>query len=330
MILSISRRTDIPAFYSEWLMRRLRQGEVLVRNPMNYHQVGRILLDPRNTSCLVFWSKNPEPLLRQLSEIDALGYRSVFLFTLNAYGRDVEAHLPPLSQRLDTFRCLARVIGKDGVTWRYDPIFCNRRYTPDFHREAFASLAASLDGFTEHCIVSFIEMYKKCRCNMATLNPGDMSLEERLKLLQDLRDIAENHHIRLQSCAATEEFRPVINPGKCIDGELLARRFGTKLNVAKDRHQRSACGCTTSIDIGAYHSCPHGCLYCYANHNLASAQGNFTAHNADSPLLLGNLGDRDRVKDRTVPSISRGQDSLFQKDTERPRPRRASVAPKVE
>jgi hypothetical protein len=330
MILSISRRTDIPAFYSEWLMRRLRQGEVLVRNPINYHQVGRIFLDPRNTTCLVFWSKNPEPLLRQLSEIDALGYRSFFLFTLNAYGEDVEVHLPPLSQRLDTFRRLARVIGKEGVTWRYDPIFCTRRYTLDFHRRAFASLAASLDGYTERCIVSFIEMYKKCRRNMATLTPGDISLEDRLKLLRDLGDIAENHQIRLQSCAATEELRSVIAPGKCIDGELLARRFGTRLKVAKDRHQRSACGCNTSIDIGAYHSCPHGCLYCYANHNFGRAQDNFTAHNPDSPLLLGYLGDRDRVKDRTISSISRGQSVLFQSDEERSRPRRVSVAPKVE
>jgi Domain of unknown function (DUF1848) len=330
MILSISRRTDIPAFYSEWLMRRLRQGEVLVRNPMNYHQVGRIVLDSRNTSCLVFWSKNPGPLLAHLPEIDVLGYRSFFLFTLNAYGDDVEAHLPPLSQRLDTFRCLARLLGKDGVIWRYDPIFFNRRYTLDFHRQAFASLAASLGGYTERCIVSFIEMYKKCRRNMVSLAPGDISLEDRLKLLLDLRDIARTHHITLQSCAASEELRSVITPGQCIDGELLAKRFGTKFHVVKDKHQRTACGCNTSIDIGAYHSCPHGCLYCYANHNLGSAQANFAAHNPDSPLLLGNLGDRDLVKDRTMPSIARGQHSLFQKDAGNSQLLRASVAPKAE
>lgn len=330
MILSISRRTDIPAFYSEWLMRRLRQGEVLVRNPMNYHQVGRIVLDPRNICGLVFWSKNPEPLLTQLPAINALGYRSSLLFTLNAYGKDVEAHVPALSQRLETFRRLARVIGKNGVTWRYDPIFCNRRYTLDFHRQAFASLAASLDGFTERCIVSFIEMYKKCRRNMAPLAPGDISLEDRLKLLQDLSDIARNHHITLQSCAGGEELRSVIAPGKCIDGELLARDFGTRLHVAKDKHQRSACGCTISIDIGAYHSCPHGCLYCYANHNLGSAQSNFAVHHPDSPLLLGNLGDQDQVKDRTMPSIARGQNSLFHKDAGNSRLRRAPVVAKVE
>jgi Domain of unknown function (DUF1848) len=311
MILSISRRTDIPAFYSEWLMHRLRQGEVLVRNPMNYHQVGRIVLDPQNTSYLVFWSKNPEPLLEHLPEIDALGYRSSFLFTLNAYDEDVEAHLPALSQRLHTFRRLARSLSKDGVVWRYDPIFFNRRYTLDFHRQAFASLAASLGGFTERCIISFIEMYKKCRRNMAPLAPGDISLEDRLKLLQDLRDIARTYDIRLQSCAAAEELRSVIASGKCIDGELLARRSGTTLHVVKDKHQRSACDCHSSIDIGAYHSCPHGCLYCYANHNPAIARRNFNAHDPDSPLLLGNLGPDDVVKDRLQPCPPKSQARLF-------------------
>lgn len=330
MILSISRRTDIPAFYSEWLIRRLRQGEVLVRNPMNYHQVGRIVLDPQNTCCLVFWSKNPEPLLAHLAEIDALGYRSSFLFTLNAYGEDVEAHLPPRSQRLDTFRRLARAIGKEGVVWRYDPIFFNRHYTLDFHRQAFANLAASLNGFTERCIVSFIEMYKKCRRNMAALAADEMSLEDRLTLLQDFNNIAENHHIRLQSCAAGEELRSAIAPGKCIDGELLARRFGGNLHVVKDKHQRSACGCTASIDIGAYHSCPHGCLYCYANHNPAIARRNCNAHDPESPLLLGNLEDQDRIKDRVMPSIFHGQNSLLLQCTGNSRPPRASGAPKVE
>jgi Domain of unknown function (DUF1848) len=311
MILSVSRRTDIPAYYSEWLMRRLRQGEVLVRNPMNYHQVGRIVLDPRIIRGLVLWSKNPEPLFEHLPEIGALGYRSFFLFTLNAYGEDVEVHLPPLAQRLDTFRRLARLLGRDGVAWRYDPIFFNQHYTLDFHRQAFAALAASLDGYTERCIISFIEMYKKCQRNMAPLTPADISLEERLKLLQDLRDIAGNHHIRLQSCAATEEHRSVIAPGKCIDGELLARCFGTTLHVVKDKHQRSACGCTTSIDIGAYHSCPHGCLYCYANNNPTIARRNFTAHDPDSPLLLGNLGPDDVVKDRLPPCPAKSQARLF-------------------
>jgi len=162
---------------------------------------------------------------------------------------------------------------------------------------------------------------------MAPLTPADISLEDRSKLLQDLRGIAGNHDIRLQSCAVTEELRSVTAPGKCIDGELLARRFGANLRIFKDKHQRSACGCTTSIDIGAYHSCPHGCLYCYANHNLENAQGNFAAHNPDSLLLLGKRGDRDRVKDRTMPSIARVQNSLFQKDAGNSRLQCASVTP---
>lgn len=298
MILSISRRTDIPAFYSEWLMHRLRQGEVLVRNPMNYHQVGRIVFSPGNISCLVFWSKNPEPLLSRLAEINALGYRCHVLFTLTAYGKEVESGLPPLDNRIETFRRLARVIGKDGVMWRYDPIFFNRHYTLDFHRQAFADLGAALAGSTERCIVSFVEMYKKCRRNMAALAPEDLPREDQLKLLQNFADISRTHEIKLQSCAAVEDLGSAIAPGKCIDGELLARRFSTEFIAVKDKHQRRACGCAASIDIGAYHSCPHGCLYCYANHNPAIARRNFIAHDPHSPLLLGNLGPEDVVKDR--------------------------------
>jgi len=305
MILSISRRTDIPAFYGDWLLQRFRQGEVLVRNPFSYHQVSRIVLDPAAISCLVFWSKNPEPLLPRLSEINALGYRSTFLFTLTAYGREVEANLPPLDRRIATFRRLAQALGEGGVSWRYDPIFFNRRYTLDFHRQAFASLAGALAGATERCIVSFVEMYRKCRRNMAPLAPEEPPLEERLSFLQDLSDIAAAHRIRLSSCAAGEELGTVLAPGKCIDAERLAKRFGIAIAAAKDPHQRGTCGCAASIDIGAYHTCPHGCLYCYANHNQASAARNFAAHYPGSPLLLGRLGEEDIVRVRKMPTPPR-------------------------
>lgn len=311
MILSISRRTDIPAFYSDWLMRRLRQGEVLVRNPMNSHQVGRVSLDPRTISCLVLWSKNPEPLLEHLPEIDALGHRYVFLFTLNAYDREVETNLPPLDRRLETFRRLARAIGKDRVTWRYDPIFFNQRYTLDFHRQAFAEMAQALAGSTERCIVSFVEMYRKCHRNMEALAPLKVSLQERLALLANFAATSAAHRIALQSCATDQDLISAVIPGKCIDGEWLAQRFGTAMPTAKDKHQRSTCGCATSIDIGAYHSCPHGCLYCYANHDPTSARCNFAAHNPESPMLLGRLGEKDIVKDRKIPPSSSRQARLL-------------------
>lgn len=301
MILSVSRRTDIPAFYSEWLLHRLRQGEVLVRNPMNFHQVGRVVLHPKSISCLVLWSKNPEPLLAHLAEIEGLGYRSVLLFTLTAYGREVETNLPPLDRRIATFRRLARALGQDRVAWRYDPIFFNRRYTLDFHRQAFAGLATALAGATERCIVSFVEMYRKCRRNMAVLAPEEQAREERLLLLQNLADSAATHRITVQSCAASEDLGPAIAPGKCIDGAWLAKRFGIAIPKNKDKHQRGACGCAAAIDIGAYHSCPHGCLYCYANHDPASARRNHAVHDPHSPLLLGRLGEQDVVRDRLPP-----------------------------
>lgn len=311
MILSVSRRTDIPAFYSDWLLGRLRQGLVLVRNPINPHQVGRILLTPQSISGLILWSKNPQPLLAHLPEIDALGYRYAFLFTLTAYGPEVESHLPPLDHRIETFRTLSRMIGSDGVIWRYDPIFFSKRYTPDFHRQAFAALASALEGCSPRCIVSFVEMYQKCRRNMAPLAPQQLPWDERLALLESLAAIAKTHHFELQSCASREDLRSVIAPGQCIDPTWLARRLGYPIVATKDKSQRSACSCAASIDIGAYHSCPHGCLYCYANHNFEVARRNFAAHDPDSPLLLGTLGEGDRVRDRLMPAAPGRQPRLF-------------------
>lgn len=311
MILSISRRTDIPAFYSDWLLGRLRHGSVLVRNPINPRQVGRILISPQTTSCLLFWSKNPRPLLHHLPEIDALGYRCAFLFTLTAYGPEVETNLPPLAHRLETFRALARAVGRDGICWRYDPIFFSKRYTPAFHRQAFAALASALEGFSQRCIISFVEMYQKCRRNMAPLAPQQLPLEERLALLESLAAIAKSHRFELQSCASPEDLGTVITPGRCIDPAWLSKHLGTPIVAAKDKSQRGACGCAASIDIGAYHSCPHGCRYCYANHNLEVAKRNFAAHDPDSPLLLGTLGEKDQVRDRQVPTPAQRQPRLF-------------------
>lgn len=299
MIISASRRTDIPAFYAEWFLKRLREGFVLVRNPMNFHQVSRIALAPDGIECIVFWTKNPAPLLARLAEIDDLGYRYYFLFTLTPYDCRIEVNVPTAEQRLATFQTLAERIGKERVIWRYDPILFTNLYSTDFHIAAFSALAERLAGCTEKCIVSFVEMYKKCARNMKGLLLEHPPLEERINLLRTLRAISATRGITLQTCAAGGDLENAgIASGKCIDDHLIAKITGTGIRAGKDKNQRRECGCIESIDIGAYNSCPHGCLYCYANSNRVPVARNFAAHNPNAHLLYGTIDADDKISER--------------------------------
>ena len=159
MIISASMRTDIPAFFSDWLLKRIEEQYAYVRNPMNPHQVSRISLVPEVVDCMVFWSKNPAPMMEKLERLE--GYAYYFQFTLNAYGRDMEANLPPLEDRIDTFRRLSQRLGRHRVIWRYDPVIVNGRYSLDWHRERFGYIADRLSDYTERVTISFVDLYPK-------------------------------------------------------------------------------------------------------------------------------------------------------------------------
>ncbi len=312
MIISASRRTDIPAFYAEWFIKRLREGMVLVRNPMNFHQVSRIALTPDAIECIVFWTKNPAPMLARLAEIDDLGYRSYFLFTLTPYDCRIEVNVPTTGQRIATFQALAERVGKERVIWRYDPILFANHYSSEFHIAAFSALADRLAGYTEKCIVSFVEMYKKCARNLKGLMLEHPPIEERINLIHRLQAISAARGITLQSCAVgSEPAFAGIASGKCIDDDLVARITGTGISAGKDKNQRRECRCIESIDIGAYNSCPHGCLYCYANSDRASVARNFAAHNPDSPLLYGTIDADDKITERVLKKLTRKQLQFF-------------------
>lgn len=308
MIISASRRTDIPAFYAEWFVKRLREGTVLVRNPMNCHQVSRIALSPENIECVVFWTKNPGPMLARLGEIEALGYHSYFLFTLTPYDIGIEPRVPAIDERIAIFQALAGQIGKERVIWRYDPIFFTDRYVTEFHATAFTEIAGKLAGATETCIVSFVEMYRKCASKMHGLAVINPVAEERLQLLSTLQRVAAHHGITLQTCAASGELQDSgVITGKCIDGRRIEKITGNRCGVRKDKNQRHTCGCIDSIDIGAYNSCPHGCLYCYANSDRLSVARNFAAHNPDGQLLYGTIGVDDKISERLIKPPARQQ-----------------------
>jgi hypothetical protein len=274
VIVSASRRTDIPAAFPEWMIRRLRAGFCEVANPRRPEQVSRIDLRPEAVDVLVFWSKNPAPFVPYLDKVDALGYRYYFLFTLNAYPAVWEPGMPPLAERLATFRRLAARLGAARVVWRYDPIILSRRLNADFHARTFAALAAALEGSTERVIVSVLDRYDRIRARLAAaerltddrLEPEPEAAPELHDLLRAIAASAAARGMAVQTCAEPDaRLRAAgIQPGACIDAGMIERVFGLRVSVRKDPAQRRACACAVSRDIGALDTCPAGCVYCYA------------------------------------------------------------------
>ncbi len=308
MILSVSRRTDIPAFYTTWFMNRIREGFVLVRNPMNYHQVSRISLDPAVIDCIVFWTKRADPLMPHLDEI-ASCYSFYFQYTLNAYGKDVEQNVPSLGRKLETFCTLADKYGSSRIIWRYDPVLLTMDYTVDWHISQFEHIAKALRGKIRTCVFSFIDIYDKVKNNVKDLGVRGCLPEETDKLAQAFSAIAADCGFGLRTCAeAVDLDKYGIRHGCCIDGELIAELTGWTLKAKKDPNQRSECGCLESIDIGQYNTCRNGCRYCYANFNPKSVATFSQQHDPSSPLLIGRPEPDDRVTDRRMKSL---KDALF-------------------
>ncbi|MEE0885089.1 MAG: DUF1848 domain-containing protein [Faecalimonas sp.] len=311
MIISASRRTDIPSYYSEWMINRLKEKYVLVRNPMNIHQVSRIDLSPDVVDAIVFWTKNPTPMLTHLEELE--DYTYYFQFTLNAYGPDVERHLPSKNKIIiPTFQNLSKEIGKEKVVWRYDPIFFSEQYSMDYHCKYFEVLASKLADYTEKCTVSFVDLYRNTERNVKRLNIVKDTHEMHVELLQRFVEIAKEYGLYIDTCAEIGDFHELgVEHAHCIDRERIERIGGFKLNVDKDTNQRAECGCVASIDIGAYNTCKNGCLYCYANYSANTVDRNFVMHNPKSPVLFGEIDDSDIIKERKVKSLIENQMSLF-------------------
>lgn len=311
MIISASRRTDIPTYYSEWLFNRLQEEYVLVRNPMNTHQIGKISLSPDVVDGLVLWTKNPIPMLGRLNELEK--YNFYFQFTLNAYGKDVEPNIPSKNDTiLPAFIQLSKAVGRDRVIWRYDPILLNADYTMEYHCKYFKRLAAKLSEYTEKCTVSFLDLYKNTARNVQPLQIQIETHDQQLELLSTFSEIAHHYGIFIDTCAEAIELNGLQIPHACcIDKERLERLGHCKLKVEKDKNQRPECGCVASIDIGAYNTCKNGCLYCYANYSGKTVQTNSEKHNPNSPLLFGEVGEEDKIIERKVSSWKISQASLF-------------------
>ena len=286
VILSASRSTDIPAFYAEWFLRRLQEGWCGWINPFN-QQKYRVSFD--QTRMIVFWSKNPEQMLRQLNQVEGLGFKQYyFQFTLNDYViEELEPKVPPVEERIDTFRRLVDRIGKERVIWRFDPLLLTDKISVEVLLNRIGNIGMQLKGYTEKLVFSFIDIssYRKVQRNLSGLGIHEFTAEEQSQFARGLAELNNELHLELATCGELVDLSAYgIKHNKCVDDDLMMRLFhddaelmdfiGAEYDMfngwqikksKKDKGQRKACGCIISKDIGAYNTCPHLCRYCYAN-----------------------------------------------------------------
>lgn len=280
-VISVSRATDIPAWHSEWLMERLRRGGCEWQNPFNPNQIQTVSF--ANVEAIVFWSKNPAPLIPHFPEIEARGLRFYFQFTLNDYEKErlEPGPLPSLVERIRAFKAIAR---NHHVIWRYDPVITGAGLTPRSHLGKVEYLLKRLGGYAEKLVFSFVDLYAHAERNLRLLNPlfGAPNSEEIREFVYGLAELRDKFapHLKLAACAEeTRDFCHLkIEKSSCVDPELINKLCGKEIFFKKpsllescfekDKGQRKLCGCAPSKDIGSYrrHPCKHGCVYCYAGH----------------------------------------------------------------
>ena len=302
MIISASRRTDIPNYYSDWFFERVNEGKVLISNPVNKNQVSMISLSPDVIDGIVFWTKNPKNMLPNLKKLDNK-YMYYFQFTLNSYGSDLEPNIPSKKDVIiPTFIKLAKHIGKERVIWRYDPIIITRKYTIEYHLHYFNLLAKLLSSYTDKCVFSFLDFYRKTKFNMKDVKTEILDELQMRKLVSGMAKIAKSYGLLLESCSEKFDFSEYgVKHGCCIDKVLFEKLLNCKLNAIKDQNQREHCGCIESIDIGQYDTCMNGCKYCYANNSLKNSLLN-EAIDPDK-LLFDEYNDKYNIKEKKMKSF---------------------------
>lgn len=308
MIIQTGLRTDIPAFYSQWFVNRLKAGYVLVRNPYRPDMVTRYNLSPDVVDAIGFCTKNPAPML---SHMDALqGYGQYWYVTITPYGRDLEPNVPPKDRVMEDFRRLSRVVGIDRIGWRYDPILIWGEYSLERHLADFRDMAQNLAGYTKTCVISFLDLYQKVRRNFPEAR--EVSGKDQIAIGTEFARIGKKYGMEIKSCGEGRTLEPYgVNCGGCMTLATYERAIGERLDAPKSKSKaRSACACHLSCDIGQYDTCAHLCRYCYANANAASVRRNMQLHDPDSPFLVGGLRTEDRVHEAKQANWRDGQISF--------------------
>ncbi len=288
-IISVSRRTDIPAFYGDWFLRRIREGFAGVVAPYGGKRY-LVSLAPQDVDCFVFWSKDFTPFVPALDTLDRLGHRFYFNYTVTAVPAIFEQNVNRAAA-LKTLLYLSERYSPRHINWRFDPIVLSSISDGAFYLDAFERLAGQLVGRIERCYFSFVTQYEKVKRNLLPLRTDqgirllETDTEEKIALAHRLAAIAERFGIQMYSCCGEWLLGPSIHQAHCVDGGVIEQLFFPQGFPYQEKPTRKECGCTESIDIGTYDTCPHGCLYCYANANKAVARAAFDRHDPDSAFL---------------------------------------------
>ncbi len=293
MILFASGRTDIPAFYSNWFINRVKAGFVDVRNPFNQKLVSRINF--RDVDLIMFCSKNPLPMVDKL---DILKVPILFHVTITPYGKDVEPNIPDKRLIIEGIKKLSLVLGIDNVVVRYDPIFLSDKYNVDYHIRAFDKLCKNLNGYVNKIIVSFMDEYKNVRSNKNILKYRAFTREDYKKIGETFSKSAMDNGMSVQTCFEDNDLTQYgFVKGECLSHELAYILTGKKFKSSNVRKEKK-CECVQMVDIGEYNSCMHMCKYCYANYDEKAVSSNFERHDDNSSLLIGSIQSDDVIKVR--------------------------------
>ena len=294
MILNISSRTDIIAFYTDWFINRYKAGFVDVRNPFYPKQVSRIYF--KDVDAIMFCTKNPIPIL---DKIELINKPILFHITLTPYYKDIEPNVPPKGLVIEAIKKLSFKLGKNNIFIRYDPIILNDVYTIDYHIKAFDNMCSILRGYVNKIIISFVDDYKNVRNNMKDLKIKEFNSDDYKKIGINFSMIAKKYEMTVQTCF--EDINLVqygFKKDDCLSFNLAYKLTG-KTNLKKWKaRDGSKCNCVEMVDIGVYNSCKHFCKYCYANYDERKVNDNFEKHDKDSSLLIGQLKEDDVIKIR--------------------------------
>ena len=292
MIINTGCRTDIPAFYAKWLMNRIREGYVLVRNPYNPNQVTKYNLSPEVVDCLAFCTKNPEPMLTYLDELDM--YKQYWFVTITPYGKDIEPKVPEKQKVIESFKKLSNHIGVDAIGWRYDPIFIGNGFDVNKHIDCFEKMAKELKGYTHNCTISFLDLYEKVKRNAPDIKPP--TKEEQIEIAKAFSKIGKENNMVIHACCEKTYLSQYgLQCNGCMSQEIVEKAINNTLQPPKRKNLRQECSCLMGNDIGAYNTCGHLCKYCYANANKQFVIQNMKKHDDNSPFLIGRSEPGDKI-----------------------------------
>ena len=295
MILNVSGRTDIVAFYTDWFMNRYHEGFVDVRNPFNHKLVSRI--DFSDVDAILFCTKNPIPILNKINEINK---PIIFHVTLTPYKKDIEPNVPPKGEIVEAIKKLSKIIGKDNLVIRYDPVFISAKYTLDYHIKAFENLCSLLDGYVSKILISFLDDYKNVRKNKKVLNFKELEESDYKAIGENFSISALKHHMIVHTCFEDRNLTEYgFSKDECLSHELAYKLTGKVYKKEWKARKEGKCHCVQMVDIGVYNSCKHFCKYCYANYDEKQVQDNFINHDPNSSLLVGTLNESDIIKKRS-------------------------------